>query len=351
MWKQETRGKLRLYERYTDLDGNDHKISVPLASNSARDYKEAVSNLMLKIADQERGSDQIRLHSIIVKYLDRPDLKASTINNYQYLFGKIEAIFGNPYLSTMNNAMVKRKLSESDLSISRRNQAIKVIKSLQRYAVEYGYTSEVVSVRPFKGSQSRDNIEDKYLNADELQSVLNQLVAMDYYLAKFLALTGCRFGEAAALTLSDYDGKYISISKTMWHNAPQAAKTETSERQIYVQTELRKLLAEYLPFRNTLLMARGVRTDLLFFGKHGTPADNNLFNRHLQSIESNKPLHAHIFRHTHASLLAEAGYSLEAVSRRLGHSNSDITKKIYLHVTEKMKEREEAQLDRIRLID
>ena len=48
MWTQKTRGKLRLYERYVDLDGNEHKVSVPLASNSARDYKEAVSNLMLK---------------------------------------------------------------------------------------------------------------------------------------------------------------------------------------------------------------------------------------------------------------------------------------------------------------
>jgi len=351
MWTQESRGKLRLYERYTDPDGNDHKISVPLASNSARDYKEAVSKLMLKIADQEKGSDQIRLHSIIVKYLDRPDLKNSTKNSYQSLFGKIEDIFGNPYLSAMNNATVKRKLSESDLSIPRKNQAIKMIKSLQRYAVEYGYTSEVVSIRPFKGLQNRDNIEDKYLNTEELQNVLSQLVAMDYYLAKFLALTGCRFGEAAALTLPDYDGKYINISKTMWRGSIQTAKTETSERQIYVQTELRKLLAEYLPFRNTLLMARGVRTELLFFSASGTPLNNSLFNHHLQSIESNKPLHAHIFRHTHASLLAEAGYSLEAVSRRLGHSDSDITKKIYLHVTEKMKEREEAQLDRIRLID
>ena len=174
---------------------------------------------------------------------------------------------------------------------------------------------------------------------------------MQDYIAKFLVLTGCRFGEAAALTVDDYDGKYITISKTAWQGTIQTAKTESSERQIYVQEELRKLLAEYLPFRNTLLMARGVRTDLLFFNRDGNLYSNYNFNRQLQKVECDKKLHAHIFRHTHASLLAEAGYSLEDVSKRLGHADSEITKKIYLHTTDKMKERAEKQLDKIRLID
>lgn len=47
-------------------------------------------------------------------------------------------------------------------------------------------------------------------------------------------------------------------------------------------------------------------------------------------------------RHTHASLLAEAGVSLEQIMQRLGHANDDITKRIYLHVT-KPKRKEAVQ--------
>lgn len=349
MWTQESRGKLRLYERYIDLDGNEHKVSVPLASNSARDYKEAVSQLMLKIADQEKATDEIRFDDIVKKFMER-DLKPSTRQSYRSMFRQLSAIFGNPYLSRMTNAYIRRQLSECDLSTKRKNAAITILKALHRFAIEYGYNAEVITLRPFRERDHPEDISGKYLEADELKAVLDQLYGMDYYFTKFLALTGCRFGEASALTMSDYDGKYITINKTVWHGVAQDTKTESSERKLYVQSELKQLLDEYLPYRKTLMMARGCRTDLLFFNKVGTYLVNCHYNEHLQKVECSKRLHAHIFRHTHASLLAEAGYSLEDVSNRLGHSDSKITRKIYLHITKKMKERAEQKLDRITLI-
>jgi len=42
-------------------------------------------------------------------------------------------------------------------------------------------------------------------------------------------------------------------------------------------------------------------------------------------------------RHTHCSLLAEAGASLEQIMERLGHGDDDITKRVYLHVTKPQK--------------
>jgi integrase len=51
----------------------------------------------------------------------------------------------------------------------------------------------------------------------------------------------------------------------------------------------------------------------------------------------NKALTPHGLRHTHTSLLAEAGVSLEQIMDRLGHTDDQITKNVYLHVTEEMK--------------
>lgn len=39
-------------------------------------------------------------------------------------------------------------------------------------------------------------------------------------------------------------------------------------------------------------------------------------------------------RHTHAALLLEAGVPMEAVSRRLGHSSADVTRRMYGHLLE-----------------
>jgi integrase len=51
----------------------------------------------------------------------------------------------------------------------------------------------------------------------------------------------------------------------------------------------------------------------------------------------NKELTPHSLRHTHTSLLAEACVSLEQIIERLGHTDDQITKNVYLHVTQEMK--------------
>jgi integrase len=51
----------------------------------------------------------------------------------------------------------------------------------------------------------------------------------------------------------------------------------------------------------------------------------------------NKELTPHSLRHTHVSLLAEAGVGLEEIMERLGHSDDKVTRTVYLHVTKDMK--------------
>lgn len=46
----------------------------------------------------------------------------------------------------------------------------------------------------------------------------------------------------------------------------------------------------------------------------------------------------HGLRHTHCSLLFEAGVSIKAVQDRLGHTDIQTTMNIYAHVTNKTKE-------------
>lgn len=48
-------------------------------------------------------------------------------------------------------------------------------------------------------------------------------------------------------------------------------------------------------------------------------------------------IRTHDLRHTHCSLLFEAGATLKEVQDRLGHSDIKTTMDIYTHVTEKAK--------------
>ena len=47
----------------------------------------------------------------------------------------------------------------------------------------------------------------------------------------------------------------------------------------------------------------------------------------------------HGFRHTHCSLLFEAGVSIKDVQERMGHTDIKTTMNIYAHVTEQRKEK------------
>nr|WP_279488192.1 tyrosine-type recombinase/integrase [Macrococcus carouselicus] len=49
-------------------------------------------------------------------------------------------------------------------------------------------------------------------------------------------------------------------------------------------------------------------------------------------------LSVHKLRHTHATLLLEAGVPMKVIQDRLGHQSMQMTEKIYSHVTPAMKE-------------
>jgi integrase len=63
----------------------------------------------------------------------------------------------------------------------------------------------------------------------------------------------------------------------------------------------------------------------------------NRMARLLRMAGLNPDLTPNSLRHTHTSLLAEAGVSLEQIMDRLGHTDDQITKNVYLHVTQEMK--------------
>lgn len=165
-----------------------------------------------------------------------------------------------------------------------------------------------------------------------------------------LAYTGLRKGEALALRWKDldFDNKILSVSHTVvWLDGKhtlQSPKTATSKRIISLDdTTLAKLRKWKLQQKK----------DHFKSGKKYFGDENYIFtNRRCQSfsrdyvqrnlrniIKQNdlKPITIHGFRHTHASLLFEAGIEPKIISDRLGHSNIKTTLDLYTHINQKQK--------------
>lgn len=47
----------------------------------------------------------------------------------------------------------------------------------------------------------------------------------------------------------------------------------------------------------------------------------------------------HSLRHTHATKLLEAGMNFDELSKRLGHSQLELTARIYSHIREKLQQK------------
>lgn len=352
MWIETTKTGLRLCDRFKGYDGKLHKASVSLPKDTAQARRKASEELQRKIADKCSIGSEMRFYSLVELYLSHKDVKQTTMVNYIAAFKQIKIILGDIPVEQITAPYIKRQMTDSGKPTSTINRYIMLLNNMLAWSHEYGYMKSLVKVSSTKGKKTKRDPEDEYLEASELKEVLDQLEGtMTYFICKFMSLTGCRIGEASALTLSDIDEKYIHITKA-WHVSQgiSTPKTESSFRDVYMQPELHKFLAEYKKWRLEYMMAYKIRTDLLFFSRNGTCIRESNLLKKLSKVECSKHLHPHIFRHTHTALLAEQGVSLDAIARRLGHSNSNVTKQIYFHVTKKIKKLDENALDKVSIL-
>lgn len=240
------------------------------------------------------------------------------------------------------------------------------VDMLLRTALKYNLIRNIPcsEVHMPKRQQEPVDISSKYLTKEELQTFLD--LAKEYCQKKnlyfypmciLLAHTGMRVGEASALVWDniDFKRKSIHVESTLYIGKKcewirqSTPKTLSSIRDIpisdYLISVLKRWKIQQLEYRllYRLQNKQPSPDDFVFTKKisdREVPIRTDGFNGICKRIEKKyslaKHIHAHIFRHTHASLLAETGkVSLEEIQDRLGHANDETTRRIYLHVTEK----------------
>ena len=196
---------------------------------------------------------------------------------------------------------------------------------------------------PLKGK------EMKILTQDEIQRFLIQAKAEGMYELFLLELTtGMRRGELLALRWEDLDfatGK-LRIDKQVNPVGGKLVisepKTKAANRTIILPPAMLEVLAEY---------KRGIFSDLMFPSrtKPEQPIDPGYVRKRLQVILKRaecKRIRFHDLRHTFATMSLENGMDVKTLSTIIGHVSSATTLNTYTHVTDEMRQKAAANIDR-----
>lgn len=236
------------------------------------------------------------------------------------------------------------------------------IRAVLSLSFDFAVFCEYLRDTPLRGvktPKARPLKERRAFTQEEFQQLIDHLKAKrpELLLPVMISYhTGARCGEVLALTWEDVDFEVrtISITKTvlMDDSVQETTKSESGMRTIAIGQKLIKLLkaAHAQQAKDKMRYGKFYRdSGRICRHEDGTPisrgnavAVNRYCTKHI-----GEGLCFHSLRHTHATMLLEAGEDLELVSKRLGHASISTTAKVYSHVLANRQQAERDILDRI----
>ncbi|WP_318264018.1 site-specific integrase [Peribacillus simplex] len=188
-------------------------------------------------------------------------------------------------------------------------------------------------------------------------------LAMDSLIFTVLSYTGLRIGELLALKWGDSKETQgtIRVTKTLYNPNNHfekyqllTPKTKGSIRTIKIDEMLLNMLKKHRIKQNEIkLKNRLVYNDngFIFAREDGHPQLRKVVDTRLKRLLKKAGIKKHItphsFRHTHSSLLIEAGVGIKEIQQRLGHTDINTTMNIYAHMTDNMEEKASHQFSKL----
>ncbi|MDJ0455481.1 tyrosine-type recombinase/integrase [Gordonia amicalis] len=241
----------------------------------------------------------------------------------------------------------QKKLADDGLSASTVTKIVNLLSSVLQSAVVAG-TLETNPARKVKRPKAGVSPE-RFLTRAEADAVRLGLHGFDRLIFDVLIGTGCRWGEAVALTWDavDFDNGMLHVAMSYDRTAKFFKPTKShADRRIPVGESLLALLSARLdevgfgvppklPFREV----PKPRSGLILPNSVGEPYDGALFAHRLDAAGRAASvgegarrryvghIRPHDTRHTYASWLVQAGIPIQEVQRLLGHQSIATTEK------------------------
>ncbi len=381
MWMEELpNGKYKFFERYKDPYTEKWKrVSVTLDSGSSRAKKEAQKQLDEKIAEklQSLTTTDMLFTDVLSDWweLHKKSIKPSTIKTMVYAVDEVKDTFA-PDVKIKN---ITAKYTQQYFTDSEENHIkLKKQKSVLSMVFKYALDMELVDSNPIQrvrlpkkvvAYENMEKIEDKFLEQSELKRLLKAMKSYNrgYHVARmaeFMALNGCRVGEAGALKFENYDreNRTITINGTLdptrkgSEGIKTTPKTLSSIRVVDLTKKEIEIIEEFIELHKIRKSTNPDYKDMgfIFVSANGIPIHKSSIGKLMKNANAtlkkpiNKPLHPHILRHTLISTLAENNIPLKAITQRVGHKdNGKTTMEIYTHVTKNIKSKVIDVLDKI----
>lgn len=247
---------------------------------------------------------------------------------------------------------------------SEKVQKARTIKSYAQKVLDFAIINGLIQINPFiyvetkvkkNYIQSIENEKENFYTKEELNTFLgfsnNNLDYKAYALLRLISYTGMRKSEALALTWQDLDfnQQSITINKAVGRgkNTKLYLKTtKTGKARINkLDSKTVEILIKWKLLQKEKYLILGIDTSekkqLIFSNNKNDFLQLAQVQKWMYSVQNKnnlKKVSPHGLRHTHCSLLFEAGATIKEVQDRLGHSDVKTTLNIYTHVTKKAKE-------------
>ena len=317
--KRVRNGRTRWYARFRTPDGTQQTKTFARKVDADRFLVDVESS-------KQRGAfvDARRASLTVDQWADdwlaaQADLAPTTRNRYQGIISKhVRPRWGRVRLADVTHAEVQRWLTRLDLAPASVRKVHRVLSMVLAYAVKDGR----LAVNPAAGvSLPRvREAEKRFLSHPQVHE-LADACGDDYRLmVLFLAYTGLRWGEMAALTVGRVDflrrRALVAESVTPVEGVMTFGPTKGHERrEVPIPRFLIDDLARHVEGKSA--------DDLVFAGQRGAVMRSGTFRRGAL-IEAARAIgipgfHPHELRHTAASLAIASGADVKVVQQMLGH--------------------------------
>lgn len=356
--------KLWMFKTYLGTDANGKQITTTRRNfNTKKEAQLALSRLKVQFEKGEYNKpkeDRYTFNQVFEIWKNNYELtvKESTFVKVmsQYEF-HILPIFGSKYIDGISVIDIQNYANDKVNKFVNYRNLITNISRIFDYAVNIGLIDANPTKRisiPKRKISVGDNKKQNYYTKTELKQFLDlSRKQQPYYIYAFfqlLAYSGCRKGEILGLQWRSVSFKdnHINIIQTLASGKDnrlylEQPKTKHSKRIVSLDKQTMEVLKHWKKEQRKIMFQLGYNTmndeQLVFSNIENSFLQVSKPRKWmLQTIHKNnlKEISIHGFRHTHATLLLEAGVSPKVISERLGHSSIQITLDLYSHVTEEM---------------
>ncbi|PTI87256.1 site-specific integrase [Staphylococcus simulans] len=269
----------------------------------------------------------------------KPHVSAKTLTRYVSMHNHIEKHFKNTFLKDIKPSDYQRFINHygSNHNIDGVRKLNSSVRNCFHQAIHEGLVLRNPTFKAqLSGGNPSKSEELKFISHTEYKKLKHYLEGKDSVSSLVLLMglvTGGRFSEIANMKRNDF---YIGENKV---HLP-GTKTTTSDRTISIDTKTLNKVRKFINKRPSDI------NGYVFTGKNGSIITNASVNKALNNACKKlgiKSITTHALRHTHASVLIHNGYSVQYISKRLGHSSTLVTQSVYLHLLEETYEREDKQ--------